>query len=255
MPTVSESRSRRSYRGKRISGLLALLLSSTSGALAADMPYLQKMPPIPALAPQNWTGFYLGIQGGYAFGKDRLHEYFTANGASTGLEFHYDVKGWLGGAHLGYNKQFGNIVAGVEADIELARLRGGFFDPPAPPLNPGGSGTTEIDWQGSLRGRLGYAFDSLLVYGTVGLAFAKIDHLYSNQTTQVYEATGKLRTGWTAGFGLEYSLTPSMTTRIEYRYTEISDYFYASQTAFPGLLTGQQSPRFHTTRLGLSYRF
>lgn len=255
MTTESAIRVRPFSRRKPLPGIAAVLFSSTSVAIAADMPSPYSAPLIPVQQTQSWAGPYLGVQGGYADGKDRVHEYFTATGQSTGMEFNYDFKGWLGGVHAGYNFQFDNIVVGVEADLEFARLRGGFYDPPAAPLNPGGSGTTEIDWQGSFRGRLGYAFDRIMLYGTAGFAFAKIDHLYSNQTTMVYEPTGSVRTGWTAGLGLEYALTPNMTTRIEYRHTNFGNYFYPSQLAFPGLLTGQQRPKYNATRLGLSYRF
>jgi outer membrane immunogenic protein len=252
MPLMSKASVPQAQSVLAASGLLALLLTCATPAAAADyLPF--KAPPYRLATPQ-WAGAYFGLQGGYVWGKDTTHEYFTATGASTGLEWTYDVKSAVGGAHAGYNFQFGNVVLGIEADLELAHLRGGFSDQPVPPLNPGGTGTTEIDWQGSLRGRVGYSFDRVMIYGTAGLAFARIEHVYTNLTTLVSESTARVRTGWTAGVGLEYSITPSMTTRIEYRYSDYGNYFYDSTTAFPGL-TGEQRPRFHAMRIGLSYRY
>src|SRR6266478_172008 len=108
----------------------------------------------------------------------------------------------------------------------------GFFDPP-------GAGDTRMDWQGSFRGRAGFAVSKALIYGTGGIAFGNISHTYTNLITGISETTPNIRAGWTAGGGVEVALTPNILARVEYRYTDFGTYRYASVTAFPGL-TGQQ---------------
>jgi outer membrane immunogenic protein len=87
-----------------------------------------------------------------------------------------------------------------------------------------------------------------------GIAFGNISHTYSNLITGISETTSDTRTGWTAGGGVEFALTPNILARAEYRYTDFGIYRYDSVTSFPGL-TGQQEPRFNTARLGAAYKF
>ena len=77
---------------------------------------------------------------------------------------------------------------------------------------------------------------------------------FTNLITGVPEATASLRTGWTAGAGVEVALTPKLLARVEYRYTDYGPYRYDSVTSFPGF-TGQQEPRFSTIRVGAAYKF
>lgn len=223
----------------------ALVLIVAGAANAADFsePY-RAPPPVPFF---SWTGFYVGADLGYTWGRDHTTEYVTASGAFTGFQWDYKANSFVGGLFAGGNYQIGSFVLGAEADIEALRLKGGFFDPP-------GSGDTRLDWQGSFRGRAGYAVDKTLFYGTGGLAFADISHTYSNLITGISETTAGIRTGWTAGGGVEFALTPQILARAEYRYTDFGTYRYDSLTAFPGL-TGQQAPRFSTVRVGAAYKF
>ena len=228
----------------------ALLLTTTIGfaqsAGAADMPMYRKASPIPA-AVFSWTGFYLGAQVGYAWGRDHTTEYLTANGAFTGFQWRYRLDHVVGGGFAGANYQVGNAVFGLEADIEAAGNKGGFYDPP-------GAGDTNIKWQGTFRGRLGFAADRVLVYATGGFAYADISHTYVQVITPIHETTTGIRTGWTAGAGIEYAVTNNVLVRAEYRYTDYGKYRYDSLTAFPGL-TGQQTPTLNTGRIGVAYKF
>jgi outer membrane immunogenic protein len=216
-------------------------------ASAADFTMPRKAPlPLPIYC---WTGFYIGADLGYAWGKDTTAEYLTASNTFTGFNPSYPINSALGGVYAGYNYQIGSAVLGVESDLEMARMRGGFTDPVV-----GGAGDTKIDWQGSLRGRLGFAADKVLVYGTGGLAYADISHTYTNLFSGVAETTSGLRTGWTAGAGIEMAVMSNWLVRAEYRYTEYGPYRYDSVTAFPGF-TGQQQPRFSAVRVGAAYKF
>lgn len=229
-----------------------LLLTSTTlmachAAHAADMPMHQALPPPPPMMAFSWTGFYLGGQVGYSWGKDHAVEYLTANGAFTGFQWKYPANGVVGGGYAGYNYQIGPAVLGLEADLEGAGNKGGFYDPP-------GAGDTKISWQGSVRGRLGYAINRVLVYGTGGFSFADISHTYVEVATPISETTKELRTGWTVGGGLEFAVTNNILAKAEYRYTDYGKYRYDLQTSFPGL-TGEQQPKLSTIRLGVAYKF
>src|SRR6202034_3824618 len=97
--------------------------------------------------------------------------FVTATNSFTGFDPTYNIKSAVGGLYAGYNYQIGWAVLGIESDIEAADIHGGFDS-----VTAAGAGATRIDWQGSFRGRLGYATDKLLFYGTGGLAFANIGH-------------------------------------------------------------------------------
>lgn len=222
---------------------------SAGGALAADLPSPRYAPAPPAaIMPYDWTGVYVGLQGGHDWGRDKTTEFFTATGAFTGLSWSYNPKGWAGGGHLGFNYQFSSLVVGVEGDLEKTGIRGGFVD-------PGGSGVMTMNWQGSLRARIGFAFDRALIYATGGAAVADIKYVYANPVGPISEPTSKVRNGWTLGGGAAYAFTDAISGRLEYRYSDYGRFRYNSVLAFPGLLTGEQEPRVHSLRAGVSYKF
>jgi outer membrane immunogenic protein len=164
-------------------------------------------------------------------GEDTTTEYLTATNTFPGFNPSFNVHSAVGGLHGGYNYQIGSAVLGIESDIEAANINGGFAAP-----------------------AVGFTADKVLFYGTGGLAFADISHTYTNLIPGVPEATASLRTGWTAGAGVEVALTPKLLARVEYRYTDYGPYRYDSVTSFPGF-TGQQEPRFSTIRVGAAYKF
>lgn len=225
----------------------ALALAFAGPTSAADLRLPVRAPP--PISIFSWTGVYAGAAVGYAWGRDTTTEYFTATNAFTGLKWDYSPKGAVGGLYAGGNYQAGAMVFGLETDIELARIDGGFYD-----VALGGSGNTNIDWQGSLRGRLGFAADKALFYGTGGLAYANISHTYGNLVAGTRETTAGIRTGWTAGAGVEVAITQNLLLRAEYRYTDFGSYRYDAVVTFPGL-TGQQEPQFNTVRVGAAYKF
>lgn len=225
--------------------VLAFILSNPADA--ADLGFPAKaVPPLPIF---SWTGLYVGADVGYAWGHDSTTEYFTATNTLTGLKWDYAPKGAVGGLYAGGNYQIGAMVLGLETDIEMAGIKGGFNDPAL-----GGAGNTKIDWQGSLRGRLGFAAEKAMFYGTGGLAYADISHTYNNLVVGSTETTSAVRTGWTAGVGVEVAVTQNLLVRAEYRYADFGHYRYNSVVTFPGL-TGQQEPTFSTVRVGAAYKF
>jgi outer membrane immunogenic protein len=240
----------------KVSVFAALGLLAASGVQAADLPQ-RIAAPMPYAPPVfTWTGFYAGVHGGYSWGRDETAEFFTATGAFTGLSWSYPANTFLGGVHAGYGYQMGSVVLGVEADADLTNARGGFTDPTNLAVgNPGGAGTLRNAWRASVRGKIGYAAGRFMPFVTGGLAFANLKYIYTNPLTRIEEKTESVRTGYTIGAGVSYAFTNNWRATLEYRYTDFGSFRYSSVTAFPGLLTGRQKPRFNTIRAGLSYKF
>ncbi len=170
----------------RTIGASALALVGSAGiALAADLPNYQAPPPSQVYNPApafDWTGPYLGLTGGYGWGT---------------------TDGWLGGGFAGYNFQINpNWVVGLEGDIT-------------------GTNKASNSWDGSIRGRLGYAYDRYLLYGTGGLAFGDIKGPAGASST---------KTGWTLGAGIEAALTSNVTGRLEYRHSDLGSATFGAST-------------------------
>jgi outer membrane immunogenic protein len=240
-------------------------LGLATAAAAADLPARTMAPaPFVAVPVFTWTGFYVGAQVGYSWGNDDAlgllnGDVVTVGGVPfvvSGVGGGDDSDGFVLGGHVGYNVQFGSFVVGVEGDLEYADLGGNnnaFVLTGVPGVFALNSGLG-IDWQGSIRARLGFAFDRVLVYATGGFAFASIDD--SNNFAIL--APGFVNgddsvTGWTLGVGVEYAITNNLTTRLEYRYTNYDD---SNNAFFDNVaLNNGGDLDFHTVRLGLSYKF
>lgn len=210
----------------------ALAILGAGAAMAADLPSRSRAPVAPAFVPPafTWTGFYIGANAGYSFGR------FTADG-----RLFNDPDGFIGGGQLGYNIQFGQFVAGLEADFQGADLRGngGAF-------LPVGS-SAKIDYFGTVRGRLGVAFDRALIYATGGYAFVNakisIPGLLSDD---------KMHNGYALGAGIEYALTDNLTLRGEYLYIDVEKKTYSG---FGGLPVARAGADFSTVRAAVNYKF
>jgi outer membrane immunogenic protein len=212
----------------------AAIALSVSAAAAADLPTYEAPPaalPVPAF---SWTGFYLGVDAGWGFGKSEVNI-----GGPDDEEF--DVDGWLAGGFGGYNYQFtGSPVAvGIEADVEATGIDGNTTDPVF------GGVDTEVKVQGSARSRLGYAFDRLLPYVTSGFAWAKPDA----DSAAAGEADDDVEWGWTVGAGVDYAVTDRFFVRAEYRFTDLGDFDNDDK------LGEVEDLRTHTVRIGAGAKF
>jgi len=183
-----------------LAGTAAIVLAA-SAASAADIP-ARAAPPtpvIPAVPIFTWSGFYAGVNAGWGWRENDREPVFLSPGigtpglAGTLIFPNNDEGGFTGGGQIGYNYQIGSFVVGLEADIQWADTDDGenaVFVP-----GPGFTGTfvpgtfqTNADWFGTVRARLGVAFDRVLVYGTGGFA-------YTDNST-----------GWALGGGVEWAL-------------------------------------------------
>jgi len=209
-------------------GLLALGVAS---ATAADIPRRQAMPAkAPAYVPPplyNWTGLYVGINGGGGWGRSD----FSAPLASGS----FNTSGALVGGTLGFNYQMGQVVFGLEGDIDWSNLRGSG-------TCAGLSCSVRNNWLGTARGRLGYAIDRFMPYVTGGAAFGDIKTsvagLGDSRTTKA---------GWTVGGGIEAAIAGPWTAKVEYLYVDLGR---------GGSVLGSDA-KFQTNivRAGLNFRF
>lgn len=219
---------------------LSGLLATSGSALAADLA-------VPVDPVYDWSGPYIGIQGGYAWG-DSTSKAFGNLGPGTVTTADLDPDGWFGGLHAGYNFQTnGNIVWGLEGDINLADIDSGNVT-----TLPGEFHSGQMDWNGSARVRLGFAFDRLLPYLTGGLAFGgyEVDFNHTGDSGSLDDTM----VGWTVGGGFEYAFTDSLTTRVEYRYTDYGD---MDGSVFPLFPLESQSADLKTqdVRVGITFNF
>lgn len=235
-----------------VHALLAAALIGGS-AQAADLPFERAVPlPLPTF---TWSGVYAGVQAGYSWETDRTREFYTHNGAYTGVQFDYHPDTALAGGHIGANYQLGALVLGVEGDVDVLRSRGGFNDAGGrSPVDPGGVGRVRRDWQASVRGRIGYAMDRMMIYATGGVAFTEFDYNFYNPTIRAGESTSRSRDGWTVGAGVNYAVTDNIIVGVEYRHTDWGKFSYVAKSAFLGL-TGKQSPTGDAVRATVSYKF
>jgi len=233
----------------------SILAMGGVAAHAADLTY----EPAPvAAAPEvfNWTGFYVGVHGGVAAGDFKYPLSINSGDFSTSGELKQDASGGFGGAQVGYNWQFNpNWVVGVEADIAAASYEGKISGDIAGASFSAGS---EVEWFGTVRGRIGYALDNLLLYGTGGFAYGDVkSEISANLGGGGFNASkSDTQYGWTAGAGFEYGITKNITLKTEYLYVDLG-----SQTLLDlpindtANLKMDADTHFHTLKAGLNYKF
>ncbi len=178
----------------------------------------------PVRSPYSWTGFYVGVDGGY--GWQRSSETLTTAADPILTSYDYRGTGPFAGGFVGGNYQVNWLVLGVEADWQWSNLTGN-SQSLAPlgvtgelPAGPFTVSTTTRNY-GSIRGRLGAAFDRFLVFGTGGWATGNPSTAFALVGAAPFVTTGARSNGWTVGAGVECALTDTILTRVEYRYTNL----------------------------------
>jgi outer membrane immunogenic protein len=227
---------------------IALLATAAAGlvssANAADLP--RSMPAkAPAIyAPAfSWTGFYVGANAGYGWTSGSG----TLSVGAGGGPINERSDGFLGGVQAGYNWQTGPVVFGVEADFQGSTARGSVT------ATPGGAtltGTDKQDWFGTIRGRLGYAFDRSMVYVTGGGLYgdSKLDGTLS--TTGAFTSSATFWT-YTVGGGFETFFAPNWSAKVEYLYAGTPD----KVAVPPGTTSLTGSAHGDIVRGGVNYHF
>lgn len=215
-------------------------LAAVSLASAADLPSKKTAPVSSAPKSYNWEGGYVGLTAGYQV-SGRL----TGSVADDNRELAPESKGGIFGALAGYNFQSGSWVYGPEVDIAYSAADG------KKSLKSGNITDTNTISQnvfGSARGRLGYAFDNVLVFATAGAAATSLELSYEVTVANISVKDSQTKTllGYTLGAGLEYGVSKDITARLEYRFADYQEQKFAGDKY--GLST-------HDIRAGLAYKF
>lgn len=225
------------------SAAFASLLVATS-ASAADLPVYTKAPPVAVV--YDWTGFYIGTNLGYSWGRgttdgnvtgtQNVSVFRTAGPtlisstttalAALPLTGRADVNGFIGGGQLGYNWQHEKWVFGLEGDIQFSNERGS-GDVCTVAGCPAGSTVFtrdyKLDWFGTARGRVGFLpAERILIYATGGLAYGGFSG--SSWTLPMNIGTwSQTKAGWTVGAGVEAALGSNWSVKFEYLYMDLGN--------------------------------
>jgi outer membrane immunogenic protein len=229
---------------------LSLPLAVALAAGISTAAYADGYGPGPSYAPRynpTWTGFYVGVNGGYAW-SDYSDQFSVPAVSFGGLA----PKGGFGGGQIGYNWQAGHILLGVEADIQGAGI-----DDNKTVL--GVDFKSGLDYFGTVRGRLGYAFGPSLLYATSGFAYGGVKNEIAVPGVIEFKNAGTA-TGYTIGGGYEYKFNPGWSLKTEYQYIDLSknDPTLTGVGDICALAAGVLKCRddaFHTLRIGLNYQF
>jgi len=270
---------------KRTLLIAALFASATVPALAADLPY-KAPPPAPVMIPVvNWTGFYVGINGGYSWGKaGRELSFFNP---LTGIQIippvgsgntsDSNLNGGVFGGQLGYNWQSGNWVFGFETDAQWTGQRGtasrlcGVLATAAGACLPGVAlGTSaaveqHLDWFGTFRGRAGVLVTpSTLLYVTGGAAYGSLntDITVTSITplglpVSVTRSGDSSKFGWTIGGGVEAMFGTNWSGKLEYLYMDLGTVESTTGIGTGVLIGTNLSTRVTDSifRAGINYQF
>lgn len=211
-------------------------------ASAADLPVPPRVAPVApvAYAPPvyNWSGFYIGGNIGGGFANASWSDPF--NGGTNSIS----KDGFIGGGQVGANAQFGWFVVGIEGDFDWTGLNAGGTDSIGNAIN------TKTQWTSTVTGRVGAAFDRVLLYAKGGAAFAHDQSSVSGGG--LAESTTFTRTGWTAGAGVEYALNQNWTARVEYDYLGFGS---QSPTFAPVAYPTSASLNVQEVKAGVNFKF
>lgn len=232
------------------------ILVTTGFAQAADLPRSVYVPAPTAFT--HWTGFYIGgnVGGGWASAETD----FSVGGAPFASATN-NLNGVLGGVQLGYNWQTGPAVFGVETDFQFTGMQGTLTAPTCAAavcgVTTNASYSQKLPWFGTVRGRLGYAQDSWLVYGTGGYAYARLETEASASAgaTSVSLSREETRSGWAVGAGVELAFARNWSARMEYLYVDLGR--KDAVLAISGVPAIGEDSRVtqNLVRLGVNYRF
>lgn len=233
---------------RALAGVSALALLG-GAASAADLATKYPVKAAPVVVPVfSWTGFYIGANVGWAWQNNDLSVSPFYGIPATNINVG-SANGFIGGLQAGYNWQFANnVVIGLEADIEWTDLgsNGVAIVSPGRGLAAGLT-TASMDYAGTIRARLGYAFDRVLPYITAGVAYGKTDFgsIYGVSTSET-------NWGWTIGGGVEYAFTNNITAKLEYLYVDLDGSTYTIPSTLGSI---QADTNTSVLKAGVNYKF
>jgi opacity protein-like surface antigen len=222
--------------------------------------------PVQTAALYDWTGFYAGAFTGMGWGSN---DWFFPQAGSV---YHPRMSGALLGGNVGYNRQFGPWVLGVEGDVAATNAKGGqscLSQPDLQAVNvadqrPGQNCNNDLYWMATATAKAGYAWDRVLLYGKAGGAWTenKLDVSCNSDANssacpprpavpaQNFIATIN-QLGWTAGIGFELALTPAWSAKAEYDYMN----FGTKNVVLPNTTPVNLKQDFNEVKVGVNYHF
>lgn len=218
-----------------LASVAALGIIAAGAASAADLPSRKGPVAAPVYIPPvfTWTGFYVGANAGYGWGNVNTNT-FTSVG---------DLDGFVGGGQIGYNYQMGQFVLGLEADIQGTSIKN------SADLGGGITGDAKVPAFGTVRARLGYAWDRFMVYGTGGFAYSDTKVSLTGPGGSI--SSDKWGSGWTVGGGVEWAFAGPWSVKAEYLYVNAK----SVDLNFGGVNVSTGDYHYNVARLGLNYRF
>jgi outer membrane immunogenic protein len=253
--------------------MLSIALSAARTVEAADL----APRPVPPAVAFNWSGFHVGGTVGWAWSAFDPHSSTVIDGYlpaaedvaavnATGAQS-LKAKAWSGGIGAGFNWQTGQVVVGLEADIQALRLAGTVTNSGGYPT--GGNVTyafttsANTNWLLTVRPRLGWAIDNWLVFATGGLAVSDVSATFlwgdSSPAPGVFESATftTVKAGYVVGGGVETAIGPRWSIKAEYLYVRMSTASTsASPVQWPGqVFTHNTELRASVARAGASFRF
>jgi outer membrane immunogenic protein len=215
----------------------ALLASVVTSAFAADLPTRKGPPPAPVYyaPPFSWTGFYVGVNGGYGFG-----DFSGAGDAVFGRP-----DGGLVGGSVGYNYQIGQFVVGAEGDLDWADITN------SRTFTNGSTSNAKLDSLAHVLARGGVAYDRALFYVAGGYAGGDLKGNYSDTVTGLSYSNGGWQNGWAIGAGVEYAITNNVSLKGQYLFSQLANKTYFGGT--PDVVKTQADV--NTVTAGVNYKF
>jgi len=236
-----------------IGGLLAVASSAY-----ADGPFEGPIEPVSAF---TWTGFYVGGNGGYGWAANHGNiTYTNLENGNSDVSGGTNATGGFGGGQIGYNWQgaFGSsFVVGVEADFQGSNISDTFNGTTLGGIT--GAVSQDVNWFGTARGRIGWAWDRTLIYATGGFAYGQVENRFSgsNGVESIVLRSDSDQTGYVVGGGIEQFVGTNISFKFEYQYIDLGGE-RANGFSQPSDIAIQTSPidaTFHTLRAGLNFKF
>jgi outer membrane immunogenic protein len=228
----------------------ALGLGAGPHAFAADLPV--KAPRAPAaIVAHTWSGCFVG---GHAGGLWSRTTWTNATVPFVGEPISSnDPSGVVLGGQVGCDYQTGSFVFGIQGDGAWTDASGTGNDL----VFAGARDRTESNWIASITGRVGHAFDRLLVYVRGGAAWIQNDYTFFAPTGVAFAAADETRSGWTVGGGFEYAFMPGVSGFVEYDYYDFGDRIATLSVLTTGAFFGNASIRqhVHIAKVGVNFRF
>jgi outer membrane immunogenic protein len=230
----------------KVAGLLAIAVSlgASQAVSAADLPVKAARAPVPV--GYNWTGCYIGVEGGGTWGRTGLFDLLLSRDETNP----FDLSGGLVGGTVGCNYQFNtNWVIGIEDDMSWTNNSGTATDIGVATT----SNNFKENWIDTLRGRVGYAWDRWFVYGTAGAAFVGTKLTVTGVAGTFSQS--QTITGWTVGGGIEAALAAHWSVKAEYLYIGLGNQNFTGMPSPPIDPRQIQNLNSQIVRVGLNFKF